>query len=316
MLQQTTVGAVAARYDAFLARFPDVASLARAREDSVLAAWSGLGYYARARNLRRAAREIAARHAGRIPSDPVALRELPGFGEYMAAAVASIAFGVRAPAAEANVTRVLSRLFRVGDPPGRTRERRILELADALLPADRPGDLTAALMDLGQRVCAPRRPRCAECPLEQNCEARREGAPERYPLRAARPATRDVHLAAAVARRGDGRVLLVRGESSPLSRLWRFPSAEADEPGAARSALAEELAGYGLELHADAALGEARHTIMNRRISVRVYGAAPPLDSHGARREADRRWMSPRELERAAIPTLTRKIAAAAGLSE
>jgi A/G-specific adenine glycosylase len=319
MLQQTTVQAVAARYDAFLDRFPDVAPLARAREESVLAAWSGLGYYARARNLRRAAREIVDRFGGRLPSDPALLLELPGFGKYMAAAVASIAFGVRAPAAEANVTRVLCRLFRIGGPPGRSRERRVLALADPLLPDDRPGDATAALMDLGQLVCVPRRPRCPACPLAGLCAARAAGDPDAYPERAPRPAVRDVHLAAAVARREDGRVLLVRGEASPLSRLWRFPSAEAGEPESARSALAEEAARYGLSLEREAALGEARHAIMNRRISVRVYGARengadPGGRAEGAGRGAAR-WMTPRQLARAAIPTLTRKIARAAGLA-
>ena len=315
MLQQTTVGAVAARYDAFLARFPDVRTLARAREESVLAAWSGLGYYARARNLHRAAREIVERFGGRVPRDPALLRELPGFGEYMAAAVASIAFDVRAPAAEANVTRVVCRLFRIGDPPGRSRERRVLALADALLPDDRPGDATAALMDLGQLVCLPRRPRCDACPLAAPCEARRAGDADSYPLRAPRPARRDVHMAAAVARREDGRVLLVRGRASPLSGLWRFPSAESDAPGAALSALAEELAGYGLELSADPPIGEARHGIMNRRISIRVYGVRENGQGTGEVSRGDSaRWMSPRELDRAAIPTLTRKIARVAGL--
>jgi A/G-specific adenine glycosylase len=314
MLQQTTVRAVAPRYDAFLARFPDVRALARAREESVLAAWSGLGYYARARNLHRAAREIVDRFGGRLPRDPAVLRELPGFGEYMAAAVASISFGVRAPAAEANVTRVICRLFRIGDPPGRSRERRVLALAEALLPDDRPGDATAALMDLGQLVCLPRRPRCEACPLAARCEARLAGDPDAYPLRPPRPARRDVHLAAAVARREDGRVLLVRAEAPPLSGLWRFPSAESDAPAAARSALAEELAGYGLELDAAGALGDARHTIMNRRISVRVYRARVPRRAAVPSPGPGLRWMTPRELDRSAIPTLTRKIADAAGL--
>jgi A/G-specific adenine glycosylase len=357
MLQQTTVAAVAARYDAFLARFPDVASLARAHEDSVLAAWSGLGYYARARNLHRAARVILARHGGRIPSDPAVLRELPGFGAYMAGAVAAIAFGVRAPAAEANVTRVLARLFRVGDPPGKARDARILALAAALLPTDRAGDVTAAWMDLGQQICLPRRPRCPECPVGARCEARRAGDPERYPVRRPRPPAREVHLAAAVARRTDGRVLVVRADGSLLSRLWRFPSAEADRPDDARAALAEELAAYGLELADGAPLGEARHAIMNRRISVKVYavdatkqpkrpatrgaagtarrpatqgaaGTARRPATQGAAGTAGRpatqgaagtakalRWMTPGELERAAIPTLTRRVAAAAGLA-
>ncbi|MFN2387390.1 MAG: hypothetical protein ABR576_14085 [Thermoanaerobaculia bacterium] len=123
MLQQTTVSAVLRRYEAFLRRFPDLSSLARAREESVLAAWSGLGYYARARNLWRAARQVLREHAGRVPSDPHSLRRLPGFGEYMAAVVPSLAFGARLPAADANVGRVLSRLRRIGAPSGTARRR-------------------------------------------------------------------------------------------------------------------------------------------------------------------------------------------------
>ena len=182
MLQQTTVEAVRRRYDAFLARFPSLPSLARAREDSVLAAWSGLGYYARARNLRRAAREILRRHGGDFPRDPRVLRGLPGFGEYTAAAVASLAFGVRAPAADANVTRVLSRLFALdglaGSPPHRSR---VLAEVERLLAQGRPGDLTAALMDLGQIVCTPRRPACPRCPVAR--PARRGVADSPRPTR-------------------------------------------------------------------------------------------------------------------------------------
>ena len=161
MLQQTTVGAVRGRYEAFLARFPDLATLARAREQSVLAAWSGLGYYARARNLHRSARLIVRLHAGRVPRDLDALRALPGFGRYMAAAVASLAFGRRIVAADANVTRVLSRLFAIGGTAGTRRHAAAVEKhAGALLIPDRPGEVTAALMDLGQLICTARRPDC------------------------------------------------------------------------------------------------------------------------------------------------------------
>src|SRR5258706_10670169 len=155
MLQQTTVAAVRERYGPFLERFPDLASLARAREERVLAAWSGLGYYARARNLRRAAVRIARDHAGGFPRDPSALTRLPGFGEYTAAAVACLAFGSRHPAADANVTRVLSRLFALGGTAGKKKNRAaVLFHAGGLLSSGPPGRLTATPMDLGQ----PRRP--------------------------------------------------------------------------------------------------------------------------------------------------------------
>jgi len=221
MLQQTTVGAVRGRYEEFLRRFPDVASLARAREESVLAAWSGLGYYARARNLRRAAREIVRLHGGRLPRDASLLRALPGFGEYMAAAVASIAFGARAPAADANVTRVLSRLFAISGEVGTSAHSGAVRARAAqILARGRPGDVTAALMDLGQLICTPRRPACPKCPLEGACAAWRRREVDRFPRRKARPATSRVFVAAALARRG-GAALLVQGDRALLGGRGR-----------------------------------------------------------------------------------------------
>ncbi len=307
MLQQTTVGAVQGRYEAFLRRFPTVASLARASEEQVLGEWSGLGYYARARNLRAAAREIVA-DGGRLPRDPEALRELPGFGEYMAAAVASLAFGVRIPAADANVTRVVSRLFAIEGLAGtRVHSDEVRRYAASLLPAKRPGDVTAALMDLGQQICKARAPACQECPVARFCEARRRGLAERLPTRRRKPKARRVHFAAAVAVRG-GRALLVREEGSLLAGLWSFPAAEGGSPRVARDRLARAVASLGLRLVNGVPEGTARHTIVNRRLEIRVYraesrtGAAP----RG-------RWLTHAAFRAAAVPTLARKIARAGG---
>jgi A/G-specific adenine glycosylase len=313
MLQQTTVAAVCGRYERFLERFPDVASLARAREQSVLAAWSGLGYYARARNLRRAAQILEREYQGRLPKDPAELRRLPGFGPYMAAAVASLAYGVRAPAAEANVTRVLSRLFAIPGLAGsRRHSEHVIAAAAKLLPRQRPGDLTAALMDLGQTICTPRRPRCTLCPLRDLCAGRRGGKPERYPRR--RPKARFVRVAgaAAVVRHGSG-TLLVQRDGTLLSGLWQFPYAEGPSPRAARRNLAALAHRLGLRLHSSPA-GDARHTIMNRRMEIRVFRAnLEGRSADGAPEVLASRWFHPRELVKAAIPTLTRKIARAAG---
>ncbi len=316
MLQQTTVAAVRGRYDAFLERFPDLPALARARQTSVLAAWSGLGYYARARNLHAAAREILSRHGGCIPRDPETLSTLPGFGDYMAAAVASLAFGARVPAVDANVTRVVSRLFGIGGTAGTpAHAAEVRRRAAQLLPARRPGDATAALMDLGQQICRPRRPACPVCPVARTCAALASGAPERFPLRRAKPRTRRVHFAAAVAERG-GRLLLVR-ESGPLLRgMWLFPSGEGRSPAAARADLSRALPALGLRLAGPAPVGIARHAIVHRLLEIRAYravparGRGPEAESRSAR---DVRWLASSALARAAIPTLTRRIAAAAG---
>ncbi len=320
MLQQTTVQAVAPRYDAFLARFPTVASLARAREESVLAEWSGLGYYARARNLHRAARTIVREHGGRLPRSAESLRSLPGFGEYTAAAVASLAFGESVPAAEANVTRVLSRVYAIpGVAGGRIHENEVRRRAAewqrdeaAAGAAGRPGDLLAALMDLGQLVCRPRNPHCGACPIAEECAARRLGVPGRYPRRRAKPAAIRVYVAAAVAVR-DGRALLVRRPDRLLSGLWQFPSAEGRSRAAARAALGRTLAAIGLRPVGSTAPSSTRHMIMNRDLRIAVYPAVAGPDPGSRTRDAGAKWLTPRQLGRAAIPTLTRKIALASG---
>lgn len=310
MLQQTNVAAVLGRYERFLRRFPDLATLARAREDSVLAAWSGLGYYARARNLRRAAREIQRRHGGRFPDDVMALQRLPGFGDYTAAAVASLAFGASLPAADANVTRVVSRLFAIEGVSGsRAHRDAVLSAAKRLLPRRRPGDMTAVLMDLGQIICKARDPSCPLCPLRLECNALRRGNPERYPRRQAKPKARRVWFAAACVLSG-GRALLSRRRDSLLNGLWEFPSGEAASFRQARLRLEEEARRLGIALGSAAPIGEASHTVLNRRLRIRVYRGRirrMPLNS------ASLRWFTPEALARAAIPTLTRKIGAAVG---
>ncbi|HEV8609622.1 MAG TPA: NUDIX domain-containing protein [Thermoanaerobaculia bacterium] len=310
MLQQTTVSAVRKRYDTFLRRFPDVESLAQATEEEVLAAWSGLGYYARARNLRLAARAIVGEHGGVIPRAPSHLARLPGFGEYMAAAVASLAFGARVPAAEANVDRVLARVFALPGLAGSGQlRRRVLARAADLLPERRPGDLTAALMDLGQTICTPRRPACPVCPIASHCRARRRGDPGRFPRRRAKQSAVRLSLAAAVVQTS-GRVLLVRRRSSWLNDLWEFPSAEGASAPAARRRLARRIGELGLELDSARPIGSARHTVVNRRIEISVFRARRGNGDRAPARGAAR-WFLARELDDAALPTLTRKIAAA-----
>jgi A/G-specific adenine glycosylase len=310
MLQQTTVSAVRKRYGTFLLRFPDLESLARSSEEAVLAAWSGLGYYARARNLRRAARAIVSNHDGVIPRTPPELERLPGFGRYMAAAVASLAYGVRVPASDANVERVLSRVFAMRGLAGSESLRsRVLARAEDLLTARRPGDVTAALMDLGQTICTPRRPSCTMCPIASHCQARRRGNPERFPGRPARARPVPLSLAAAIAERS-GRVLLVRRRSSWLDGLWEFPSAEATTAPAARRLLAARIGELGLELDPAGPIGRARHAVVNRRIEIAIFRARPGIGDAPRTRGATR-WFFHRELVDAAVPTLTRKIAEA-----
>lgn len=180
MLQQTTVAAVGPYFARFLARWPTIADLAAADDAEVMAAWAGLGYYARARNLLACARAVAAR-GGSFPETEAELRALPGLGAYTAAAVAAIAFGERATVVDANVERVVARLFAIAEPlPAARKEIRLR--AEALTPAARPGDFAQAMMDLGATVCTPRNPRCLLCPLADACAGRRLGA-ESFPVK-------------------------------------------------------------------------------------------------------------------------------------
>ena len=273
MLQQTRVDVVIPRYLAFLERFPDVAALASAPSDDVLAAWSGLGYYSRARSLHAAAREIAARHAGEFPRDPEAARALPGVGPYTRAAVLSIAYGVALPVLDGNVHRVLARLFRRGgDPRTGPVSRGLEEIAEELLSPERPGDFNQALMELGALVCLPAAPRCLDCPLASACAAREAGDVLRYPERAPSRAPEEVRLAAALVHRGPLWLLERAGPDAPYLRgLWGFPIGEASEDGGAQEVARRLESLLGGRLHLEGPAGAFRHSITYRRITLTAW---------------------------------------------
>lgn len=267
MLQQTRVETVLRYYEAFLAAFPDLASLAAASEEDVLKRWQGLGYYRRARQLRDLAAVVRERHGGELPADARGLRELPGVGPYLAGAVASIAFGRREAAVDGNVTRVLSRLFDLDDPsPGRLRR-----LAARLVDPARPGDWNQALMELGATVCRPRAPRCDACPVERWCRARRRGTIARRPAARRRAPAVELARPTLVRVRG-GRVWLERRpRGGLLGGLLGFPGIElppdaGDED--ARRALAEVWRAAPEELQAWASY---RHVFSHRVWTVRPY---------------------------------------------
>ena len=214
MLQQTTVAHAAPYFEKFTARWPAVADLAAAEDDEVMAAWAGLGYYARARNLLACARKVTGERGGVFPSEESELRKLPGIGEYTAAAVAAIAFGRRAVAVDANVERIVARLFTVEETLPAARPR-IRELAATLVPTDSPGRHTEAMMALGQTVCTPRSPDCGRCPLTSFCAGHRAGDPGRYPRKAAKK-KRPSRSGTAYWLEHDGHVLLDRRPSKGL----------------------------------------------------------------------------------------------------
>ncbi|MGQ9682492.1 MAG: A/G-specific adenine glycosylase [Anaerolineae bacterium] len=312
MLVQTTVAAVLPYYDRFLAHFPDLPSLAAAPLDEVLKAWEGLGYYARARHLHRAARQVVAQHGGRLPEDPAALRALPGVGDYMAAALGSMAFGRDELALDANVRRVLARLFLIaGSTPQERADLR--RRGEALLPRGCAGDFNQALMDLGAGVCTPRRPRCLACPLVPHCLAHAAGDPEAVPSRPRRRALPHYDVAAAVIRHDDGRLLIAqRPEDGLLGGLWEFPGGKC-EPGealenCARREIREELA---LDVEVGKHLVSVPHSYTHFSITLHAYLCRPVGGEPCAIGCRAWRWVRPEELDGYAFSAADRKVIAA-----
>lgn len=277
LLQRTRIASGTPYYERFVARFPDVRSLAAAPLDDVLALWEGLGFYGRARRLHRAARSIVERHEGRVPAAYDALVALPGIGPYTAGAVASIAFGVTVPAVDGNVTRVIARLFRIReDLTNAASRRRVRELAERLVSPEAPGTFNQALMELGATVCTPTSPACPGCPLEEQCQARLAGEERRIPLvRRGRPVP-TIPVAFALVHWKD-RVLLVRREPEDLlGSLWSLPGGEvpaADSHGIALRLLVKDQTGVEVEIGAP--WSRVRKTFSHRKWSGSIYRCSP-----------------------------------------
>ncbi len=304
MLQQTRVETVVPYYERFLARFPDPASLAAADEDEVLSRWSGLGYYRRARLLHRGAREVVAQYGGEVPRDAEARRGLPGVGRYTAGAIGSIAFGLEEPVVDGNVARVLSRALGIDTPLGQAAtERALWDAATDLVRGPRPGDLNQALMELGARVCTPKRPTCLVCPWREACVARADGRVEALPVPRKKAAPRPVSLVAVVATRGRGELALLRGEGALFGGLYGVPTAEGQGREAARRALRESGVRARLE---PAARGRLEHVLSHRRLDVEVWRASAAVASAPAALHARG------ALDEVGISRLTRKILCAA----
>ncbi len=291
MLQQTQVATARPYYQAFLARFPTLASLARARATDVLAAWAGLGYYRRARHLHEAARLVVREHGGLVPDDPVAFGALPGVGRYTTGAVLSICFDRPLAVLDGNVARVLARLdalpAAIRDPRG---ARRLWALAQALVPMRRPGDWNQAMMELGATICTPRAPACGRCPVRAHCRARALGRVAEFPPPGKRRAPETVRRAVALIERR-GQVLMERREGALLAGLWEPPGVELADGASPRGVLQAALAALGLRARVSHTGRTVHHTITHRAISVEVWrgtleGRAP--------RTARVRWVDPR----------------------
>lgn len=316
MLQQTQIATVIPYYERWMARFPTVEALAGAPLDDVLKQWEGLGYYSRARNLHAAARQIVQNYEGRLPRAVDKLLKLPGVGRYTAGAVASIAFDIRAPALDGNAMRVLSRLFDVEEDVTQPATRaRLWQLAEEILPAERPGDFNQAFMEFGQRVCVPRNPRCLICPLSALCLARRRGTQLERPVRPPRKRTPHFDVVAAViwedgAPSAAGRFLITqRPLDGLLGGLWEFPGGKVEPgetlPDALRREISEELA---LEVEPGPFVIEIDHAFTHFRITVHAFHAAYTGGEPQRLAVADYRWVTLNDLEPFAFARTDRKI--------
>ena len=309
MLQQTRVAAAEPYYRRFLERFPDVETLARSSEEEVLGLWSGLGYYRRARMLLQGAREVLRRHGGAVPSDPAALRALPGIGRYTAGAIASIAFDLREPVLDGNVRRVICRVLGLrGDEPGAgPGGERLWAVARELASGPSPGDRNQALMELGALTCTPRSPSCRTCPIARCCAARAGGRPEEIPRSGAKRPVESVRVLVAVLARG-GRVLLERpGPSSPLRGSWDLPAREISEgrEGPGERFAASLLAEYGLVASLGERIHVVGHSILHRRMTLEIHQGRL---TKGRVASHDRlRWLDPADLDTAPVSGATRK---------
>ncbi|MGC2288850.1 MAG: A/G-specific adenine glycosylase [Thermoplasmata archaeon] len=310
LLQQTRVAQAAPYFERFVRRFPSVPALARASEEQVLKAWEGAGYYARARHLHQAARLLVRAHEGRLPHRSEELRQLPGVGPYIAAAVASLAFNEPDVALDANGLRVLARwTLERGDPRRAPVRRRLGRWAIDRRPPARSGAFNEALMELGETVCLPARPRCEECPIASDCRARQElPDPGVIPTRRARHA-KPLVVASVVAVTRRGRWLLLRRPSAGLlGGLWEFPGGKLrpDEPAiaAARRELREET---GLTAGPLEKLGLFRHDYSHFRVALHLFrsrSARGTLRVRGRRH----RWVGWSELRRLPLPRATLKM--------
>jgi len=309
MLQQTQVRTAIPYHEKWMARFPDVRTLAAADEDDVLKTWEGMGYYARARNLHRAAGIVVRDFAGRVPRDPDVFGRLPGVGAYIRAAVTSIAFGAPVAAVDGNARRVLARLFAIEAPVDRSTSAPVYaHYATQILDTEDPGRFNQALMELGATVCRPVKVTCPRCPLSEECRAHAEGRVATLPVRAGRPEVPVVHAAVGIVSNGS-RVLITRRPSEGLlGGLWEFPGGKVLPGEAPEAACAREIREEaGIDVEVEAHLTHVRHAYTHFRLELDVFRCRLTGGRIALNGPVDHRWILLEDLERYAFPAANRK---------
>ena len=309
MLQQTQVKTALPYYQRFLRQFPTLRKLAGADLGDVLKRWEGLGYYARARNFHRAAGVIAARSGSRIPDRWDDFRALPGVGDYIAAAVLSIAFDRPHAVVDGNVKRVLARLLTIATPANQTASHKIFQAeADRLLDRRRPGDFNQGLMELGALVCIPASPRCTICPLIRCCAAHRGGTVARYPRRVASRPVPEEQIAVGVVFK-NGRVLITRRPAQGLlGGLWEFPGGKLQKGESPAAACVREIKEeVSLDVTIEEPLAQVRHAYSHLRIHLHVFRCRFKAGRVRLNGPVDHRWVRIAEIDRFAFPRANHK---------
>lgn len=316
MLQQTQVQTVIPYYEKWLKRFPDLVSLAEAPEAEVMKYWAGLGYYRRARMLHKAAKTVLEKSGGEVPSDPAALLELPGIGRYTAGAIASIAFGAKAPILDGNVIRILSRIFALKeDISAPASLKKFWEISSSILPEKDPGDFNQAMMELGATVCLPQNPKCAVCPVSGSCKAFAMKEPESFPVNRKKERLEKIKSAAVVFRK-NGKVLLEKQPSEARwGGLWMFPHGKDKTSVLKKFGLEKETVKHRLRLF---------HGFTKYKVQLDVFeggwqpggwrGGGSCHEKHPVRAtrlalsSCSLKWVRIRDLKRFALPAPHRKI--------
>jgi len=311
MLQQTRVEQMGAYFDRFIAAFPTVEALAAASTDEVLKVWEGLGYYARARNMHRAAQRVVDELGGRIPDTYEGLIDLPGIGEYTAAAVASIAFDRDHPVLDGNATRVLCRLLRIaGDPKKAAVKAELIAAGETLLARGVAGDFNQAMMELGARICTPRNPHCANCPVEELCRARAElEDPTALPYKKPKKQKPHYQVACGIIRKGERLLIAQRPSEGMLGGLWEFPGGKQEEGESLAECLVREIREeMAIEIEVGDKLTSVDHGYTHFSITLHALAARYLSGEPQTVGCADWAWILPEQLDDYPLPRADRHI--------
>jgi A/G-specific adenine glycosylase len=309
MLQQTQVQTVLPYYRRFLHDFPDVKTLANADLQAVLKAWEGLGYYARARNMHRAAKDILQKRNGKFPDSREAIMELPGVGDYIACAVSSIAFNEPCAVVDGNVKRVLARLYELSDPVNKSFSyKKFKAAAEDLLDRRRPGMFNQALMELGALVCTPKKPDCRHCPICSLCRAYQTGRVEQFPKRIRSPKTPLHHIAVGVVYR-NGRLLITRRKPEGLlGGLWEFPGGKVkQDEDPAKACIREIREEVNLDVTVDGHISQVKHAYTHFKILMDVFLCRCVAGEVKLNGPVDFRWITLGEIDQYPFPKANHK---------